>query len=160
MTKTRFTERLNVPARGQSRRICDGGLFPGDLANRLESTGKGQSGILMSDQTMKGGQTVTTPSSASYEALLLVARTIVRAGADNVEPDTVLDAQADLVMHACVVGYEDEFDTQLDYQANDEQREEAAQLAEELDKLHSVLWNRSYPDISDAIESTLRRRRK
>ncbi len=103
---------------------------------------------------------MTTPSSASYEALLNVARTIVQAGADKVVPDTVLDAQADLVMHACVVGYEDEFDPELDYQASDEQREEAAQLAEELDKLHSVLWNRSYPDISDAIEATVRRRRQ
>jgi hypothetical protein len=103
---------------------------------------------------------MTTPNSASYEALLLVARTIVQAGADKVVPDTILDAQADLVMHASVAGYEDEFDPELDYQASDEQREEAARLAEELDKLHSVLWNRSYPDISDAIEATVRRRRR
>jgi hypothetical protein len=103
---------------------------------------------------------MSTPSSASYEALLLVARTIVQAGADKVVPDTVLDAQADLVMHACVAGYEDEFDQALDFHASHEQREEAARLAEELDKLHSVLWNRSYPDISEAIEATVRRRKQ
>ena len=103
---------------------------------------------------------MTNPSSASYETLLAVARKIVQAGADNVVPDTVLDAQADLVMYACVAGYEDEFDPELDCQASDEQRDEAAKLAEELDKLHSVLWNRSNPDISGALSASLRRRRQ
>jgi len=102
---------------------------------------------------------MTTPRSTAYETVLTFARAIVGAGPEQVDPDTVLDAQADLVMHACVRGYEDEYDPELDFAASDEQREEAAELAQRLDQMHSVLWNRIHSSSYDDVEGEVRRRR-
>lgn len=79
--------------------------------------------------------------SPEYESILSFAREVVAAG-DKSDADTILDAQADLVMHAPLEGYEDEFDAALDCGASEEQCIEGARLAQTLDEMHSVIWNR------------------
>lgn len=101
----------------------------------------------------------TDRPSSEYEAILAFAREIVAGGTDAADADAILDAQADLVMHACLEGYEDEYDPELDCNASEDQCEEAVRLAQALDEMHSVLWNRANSGGKNSLMGAVRRRR-